>query len=233
LQRDGGRAFILRTALAVATEKLRMIVVVDLRTANVGSIANMLRRVGVESTVSRDPEIISKADRIIMPGVGGFDANAVVLDEPGLREGLETAVIHRAVPCMGICLGMQLMCQSSEEGKLEGLGWFAARVVRFPKTTPGGAVLRVPHMGWNRIHPVRPHPVFSELPEEARFYFVHSYHMQTDETSLVVGTSKHGTEFICAAGRDNILAVQFHPEKSHRFGMAVMAAFSRWSGQEN
>ncbi len=206
-----------------------MVVIVNLGTANVGSIVNMLRRVGVESEVSRDPEVIRRADRLILPGVGGFDSNAGILDEPGIRESLEAAVVKRSVPCFGICLGMQLMCESSEEGTLSGLGWFPARVVRFPKVASDGKALRVPHMGWNRIRMLRDHAAFADVPADARFYFVHSYFMQLAESSLAIGVCEYGLEFVCAAGLGNVLAVQFHPEKSHRYGMGLMSGFARWA----
>lgn len=205
-----------------------MIVVVNSGTANVGSVVNMLKKVGATGVISQDPDVIRKAERLILPGVGSFDAGVSGWRQLGLWECLDEVARDRAIPCLGVCLGMQMMCRGSEEGQLPGLGWFDADVVRLPRSTPEG-VLRVPHMGWNRIRPVRAHPVLGELPEGARFYFVHSYCVQARHESDVVALCHYGVDFACAIGRDNVFAVQFHPEKSHRFGMGLIANFVKWA----
>ena len=205
-----------------------MIVVVNSGTANVGSVVNMLKKVGAVGVISNDPEVIRNAERLILPGVGSFDAGVSAWRQLGLWECLNEVAMRKAVPCLGVCLGMQMMCRGSEEGQLPGLGWFAADVVRLPRNTVDG-VLRVPHMGWNRIRLNRPHPVLDGVANDARFYFVHSYCVQADNAVDVVATCHYGIDFACAIGRDNVLAVQFHPEKSHRFGMRLMADFVAWN----
>lgn len=205
-----------------------MIVVVNSGTANVGSVVNMLKKVGATGIISHDPDVIRKAERLILPGVGSFDAGVASWRELGLWECLNEVALKRGIPCLGVCLGMQMMCRGSEEGVERGLGWFEADVVRLPRSTEEG-VLRVPHMGWNRLRPERAHPVLAELPADARFYFVHSYCVQADRQDDVVATCHYGIDFACAIGRGNIMAVQFHPEKSHRFGMTLMSNFVAWN----
>ena len=201
---------------------------VNAGTANVGSIVNMLKKVGAASVISSDPDAVRKADRLILPGVGNFDANAAGLHENGLPDALREAVLDRAVPFLGICLGMQLLCKGSEEGQLPGMGWIDADVVRFPRETAEGP-LRVPHMGWNRMRVVREHAVLKELGDSPRFYFVHSYYVRAHVTSDVLGLCGYGVEFACAVARENLLAVQFHPEKSHKYGMRLMSNFVGWA----
>ncbi len=204
-----------------------MIVVVNSGTSNVGSIVNMLKKVGSNGVISEDPEVIRQAERLILPGVGSFDSGVSALRRLDLWDCLQETVIKKAVPCLGVCLGMQMMCRGSEEGELPGLGWFEADVVRLPRNTVEG-VLRVPHMGWNRISPQNAHPIVAELATDARFYFVHSYCVQADHASDVVATCNYGVEFACSIAKDNVVAVQFHPEKSHKFGMKLMANFVNW-----
>jgi len=205
-----------------------VIVVVNSGTSNVGSIVNMLKKVGSNGVISEDPEMIRQAERLILPGVGSFDSGVSALRRLDLWDCLQEMVIKKAVPCLGVCLGMQMMCRGSEEGELPGLGWFEADVVRLPKSTVEG-VLRVPHMGWNRITPRNTHPIMAELATNARFYFVHSYCVQADHARDVVATCNYGVEFACSIAKDNVVAVQFHPEKSHKFGMKLMANFVNWN----
>ncbi|MBM4202695.1 MAG: imidazole glycerol phosphate synthase subunit HisH [Gammaproteobacteria bacterium] len=204
-----------------------MIVVVNSGTANVGSIVNMLKKVGATGTITEDPEVVRRAERLILPGVGSFDAGVNAWRKLGMWDCLEEVVLQRGIPCLGVCLGMQMMCRGSEEGEQKGLGWFEADVVRLPRNTAEG-VLRVPHMGWNRIVPRQMHPVLEGLTTDARFYFVHSYCVQADRAEDVVASCHYGIDFACAIGKNNVVAVQFHPEKSHRFGMNLMANFVRW-----
>lgn len=187
----------------------------------------MLKKVGAASVISSDPDTVRNADRLILPGVGSFDANAAALVESGLPDALREAVLHRAVPFLGICLGMQLLCKGSEEGQLAGMGWIDADVVRFPRETTEGP-LRVPHMGWNQMRVVREHAVLKELGDSPRFYFVHSYYVRAHVASDVLGLSSYGVEFASAVARDNFLALQFHPEKSHKYGMRLMSNFVGW-----
>lgn len=205
-----------------------MLTIIDSGVANVGSVANMLHRIGVPARVSNDLEEISQADRLILPGVGSFDGAVSSWSGWGLVDALNKAVLDRAVPCLGICLGMQVMARSSEEGVLPGLGWFEAQVVRFRQDTQAPP-LRVPHMGWNIVRPVREHEIFAGLGDEARFYFVHSYHIVCQRAQDELADCDYGATFTCSVQRDNIVGVQFHPEKSHRFGMRLLENFARWN----
>ena len=198
-----------------------MIVIVDYNMGNLGSIRNMLRKIGVDAAVTHDPDRIAAAEGIVLPGVGAFDAGMENLHRTGLIPILEKRVLRDKVPVLGICLGMQLMTRRSEEGVRDGLGWLDAETVRFPRR-PG---LKVPHMGWNRVYAARRHPLVDALPEEPRFYFVHSFHVRCDDRDDVLLTTNYGDAFASAFQRGNIVGVQFHPEKSHKFGMRLMQNF--------
>ena len=199
-----------------------MITIVDYGMGNLGSIRSMLRRIGVRSTITGDPDQIALAEKVLLPGVGRFDAAMRQIDERGIREVLDRKAIQERVPTLGICLGMQLITRGSEEGDVTGLGWVDAAACRFP---PDGR-LKVPHMGWNVVRPTRPSALTAGLPEESRFYFVHSYFVQTDRPADTVLTAEYGVTFAAAVEADNIFGAQFHPEKSHRFGMQLLANFA-------
>lgn len=206
-----------------------MIVVVDYGMGNLGSILNMLSRIGVQAVASSSPEVIAKADKLILPGVGAFDTAVANIDSGGLREPLNKRVLGDGVPALGICLGMQLFMRNSEEGKLPGLGWIQGETVKFRFSLPGvpGANHRLPHMGWNRLEVAKPdHPLYRGMYEEPRFYFVHSYHVVCDDADDVLATSEYGYRFTASCGRGNIQAVQFHPEKSHKFGIRMLTNFA-------
>lgn len=202
-----------------------MLVVVDYGMGNVGSIANMLRKVGAEAKISSDHSVIEAADKLILPGVGAFDQGMHNLSERGLIPLLTRRVLEEKTPILGVCLGMQLFAKSSEEGRCPGLGWVEATAVRFrPEGTEGR--LKVPHMGWNTLEPQLPHPLLEGLGAQARFYFVHSFHLVCTHPSIVLTRTSYGGLFVSAIARDNILGVQFHPEKSHRFGMQLYRNFA-------
>ena len=204
-----------------------MIVVVDYGMGNLGSIANMLKRVGAPGVVSGDPEVIGDAAKLILPGVGAFDHGMERLAGSGLIPLLTRKVKEEHTPVLGLCLGMQLFARRSEEGTAKGLGWLRADVVRF-SSGPSREKLRVPHMGWNTARPARPHPVLDGSGEDARFYFAHSFHVVCDDPSLQIACTEYGYEFPSVIGSENIIGVQFHPEKSHRFGMRLFEAFAAW-----
>jgi glutamine amidotransferase len=200
-----------------------MIVIVDYGVGNLGSIANMLKKAGAEGVTSADPEVVRGASRLILAGVGAFDTGMRNLQERGLIEPLGDRV-RAGVPVLGLCLGMQLLGHASEEGMLPGLGWIDARARRF--TFPDQPMIKVPHMGWNTVGPVSPHPLLHDLGGDARFYFVHSYFMACADPSLEIGRSRYGGfDFCSVVGAGNVLGVQFHPEKSHKFGMALLRNF--------
>jgi len=200
-----------------------MIVIIDHGMGNLGSVANMLRKIGAKGTRSADPEVIAKADKLVLAGIGAFDGAAERLADLGLVELLNDLVLDRKVPTLGVCLGMQLMARSSEEGAMSGLGWLDADVRRF--SFPPEARLPVPHMGWQEVRQTRPSPLFAAADAEQRFYFSHAYHLVCHDPTDVAATSTYGYEFAAAVHRGNILGTQFHPEKSHVFGMEIYRRF--------
>lgn len=206
-----------------------MITVVDNGLSNLGSVLNMLNYLGIESTASSDPAVVRAAERLILPGVGAFDNGMKSLEEHGLVDALNEAVLDKSVPVLGICLGMQLLFEGSDEGERSGLGWIKGRAVRFDLgNNPEN--LRIPHMGWSDLKIVRPGTLFSDIDEQNRFYFVHSYHVTCDDVADVVGTTWHGLDVTATVERGNIFGAQFHPEKSHRFGMRVLETFAKVTG---
>lgn len=201
-----------------------MVVVIDYGMGNIGSILNMLKRIGVEAVISADAQEIQAADKLILPGVGAFDHGMKNIHDRGLFKVLNDTVMGNRIPILGICLGMQLFGLSSEEGSLDGFMWLPARAVRF-RNEGAQKPLRIPHMGWNAITIRRMSPLFRGLEMDCRFYFVHSYHMECENMEDVVATANYGYDFVCAMARDNLIGVQFHPEKSHRFGMMLLKNF--------
>lgn len=199
-----------------------MITIVDYGMGNLGSVQNMFRKVGATAEITSDLQKIKDARKLLLPGVGAFDAAMKRIHESGLREVLTAKAMVDKVPVLGICLGMQLMTNASEEGVLPGLGWIDAVTKRFP-TAPG---LKVPHMGWNILKPVRSHALLQDLPEEPRFYFVHSYFVTTALPAETIATAHYGSDFAAVIARDNIMGAQFHPERSHRFGARLLENFA-------
>jgi imidazole glycerol-phosphate synthase subunit HisH len=199
-----------------------MIVIVDYGMGNLGSIVNMIKKVGSQAVISSDPEQIRQAPKIILPGVGAFDTGMRRLNELGLVDVLNEKVLVEKTPTIGVCLGMQLLAKGSEEGVLPGLGWIDADVVRFRFE---GNQLRIPHMGWNTVNIQHEECLFRGLNNESRFYFVHSYHMVCHNTEDILTTTPYGYDFVSSVERGNIYGAQFHPEKSHKFGMRLLKNF--------
>jgi glutamine amidotransferase len=200
-----------------------MTTIVNYGLGNIGSILSMLRKLGKPGVATDDPQKIAVAEKLILPGVGSFDAAVTNLKGKGLWNVLDRRVREDHVPILGICLGMQLFSLGSEEGNLPGFGWIQARFVRF--TPPVGSSLRVPHMGWNSVRIVNPSAILPIANEPRRFYFVHSYKAVCDRKEDVLGVTEYGGEFVSAYGRGNVTGVQFHPEKSHRFGLDLFENF--------
>ncbi|HXG72261.1 MAG TPA: imidazole glycerol phosphate synthase subunit HisH [Gemmatimonadaceae bacterium] len=201
-----------------------MISVVSYGVGNVGSIFSMLRKIGVPAIAASTPDDIAKAERIILPGVGAFDHGMAMLAEHSLIEPLRERA-GAGIPLLGICLGMQLLGRASEEGIVAGLGVMDAHSVRF---LPGGErPLKIPHMGWSELTIRRQSPLLDGFEDQARFYFVHSYHYVCDRSEDVLATAPYGIDFTAVVQRDNVWGAQFHPEKSHRFGMTLLRNFAR------
>jgi glutamine amidotransferase len=200
-----------------------LITIVDYGMGNLGSIQNMLRRLGVPAEITGEPEAIARAAKILLPGVGAFDSAMHRINAAGLRAVLDRKALEERVPVMGICLGMQLLTRASEEGRLPGLGWIAGETRRFP-SLPG---LKVPHMGWNAVTAVRDSPLTAGLVAGSRYYFVHSYYVQADDACDAVLRTHYGISFDAVIAHGNLYGAQFHPEKSHRYGMAFLSNFAK------
>ncbi len=206
-----------------------MIVIVDYGMGNLGSILNMLKKVGAPAAkISSDPRDIEQAEKLILPGVGAFDAGMQKLRETGLVSLLNEKVIKLKTPTLGVCLGMQLIGKVSEEGELPGLGWIDAETIRF-RFNPNQTRLKIPHMGWNTVKVKREGTLFKDMYAEPRFYFVHSYHVVSHNPEDILTTTDYGYEFVSAIQRGNIMAAQFHPEKSHKFGMKLYKNFVEYA----
>lgn len=200
-----------------------MITIVDYGMGNLGSIQNMFKRIKVESEITGNIDKIAAAKKILLPGVGAFDAAMQRINESGLKEVLDHMATGQKVPLLGICLGMQLLTNSSEEGKLPGLSWIDAETTRFQLRDQS---LKVPHMGWNLIYKKNESPLIKDLPQEPRFYFVHSYCVRCANPEDVLATTHYGVEFHSIIQHGNIYGAQFHPEKSHKFGMKLLENFA-------
>jgi glutamine amidotransferase len=201
-----------------------MISVVDYGVANLGSMLNMLRKVGAAAELVGTPEALARATKIVLPGIGAFDHGMAALAERGLVEALRHMALEEGIPFLGVCLGMQMLGLGSEEGSREGLGLIPMRCERF--RLPEGSRLKVPHMGWSAISPRRTSPLLADLEDGARFYFVHSYHAVCEREADALATSRYGSEFVAVVEHGSIRGVQFHPEKSHRYGMALLRNFA-------
>jgi len=200
-----------------------MIYIVDYGIGNLGSIENIILRTGGEVRISSNPTEIEKATKLILPGVGNFDYGMKKLKESGLNELIEQKALNEKIPTLGICLGAQMMCKSSEEGIEPGLGWFDANVKKFDFLD--NAQLRVPHMGWNFVKIKKESLVAKDLAENSRFYFVHSYHMLPNVKEDLLFETSYGYNFASGLQRENLYALQFHPEKSHSFGKQIFKNF--------
>ncbi len=200
-----------------------MLAIVDYGVGNLSSIKNMLDRLGVESTVSCNEKDIVEADKIILPGIGAFDNCIQQLHNSGLIDILSQKILTNRTPLLGICVGMQLLLQKSDEGVSAGLGWIKGVVKKFNFSHE--STLRIPHMGWSEIEEGKPSRLLANLPSGARFYFVHSYYVLLQSEGDELASAFYGHNFTAAFERENIMGVQFHPEKSHRFGMQLLSNF--------
>ena len=198
------------------------ITIIDYGMGNIGSLQNMFRRLGVDSRISNDASEIGHAAKLLLPGVGAFDAAMARINACGLYDVIRHRALSDKIPLLGICLGMQLLTDGSDEGRMTGLGLVPGKAHKFPDSQG----LKVPHMGWNIVRPTNISPITSVLEDDARFYFVHSYYVEVDHAAHSILSCDYGITFDAAIQRDNIFGAQFHPEKSHKFGMAFLEAFA-------
>ena len=202
-----------------------MITIIDYGVGNVLAFVNVYNRLNVPVTVAKSADDLRNASRLILPGVGSFDHAMQQLDQSGMRQLVEQLVMRDKLPVLGICVGMQMLAKSSDEGKLPGLGWIDGTVKKFDLS----AMLpdtNLPHMGWNDVAPVAEGGLFKGIEKDSRFYFLHSFYFECHQQSNVLAVSDYGGNFSCAVQQDNVFGVQFHPEKSHHFGSQLLKNFS-------
>lgn len=202
-----------------------MITIVNYGSGNIQAIGNIYTRLHIPFTIASTPEELATADHILLPGVGHFDQAMGALNESGLRGALDRMVLEQKVPMLGICVGMQLLAKSSEEGELPGLGYVDGVVKRFvPQEGPNP--LRLPHMGWNDVRPTREHPLFAGVDLAIGYYFLHSFYFVCERPEDVLSQTSYGVEFASAVSVGNVHGTQFHPEKSHAAGIQLLKNFA-------
>lgn len=202
-----------------------MITIVDYGLGNVQAFVNMYKRLNVEARAARRADELTGATHVVLPGVGAFDHAMHLLQASGMRESLDELVLGRGVPVIGICVGMQILADASDEGRSPGLGWIRGRVRTFV-SQPQAAALPLPHMGWNDVQPGTGQCLFAGLESDARFYFLHSYFFECADAQNVAATARYGIDFACAVHAGHVHGVQFHPEKSHHWGAALLKNFA-------
>ncbi len=203
-----------------------MITIVDYNAGNIRSVQRACKKVGVETQITQDPETVTKSERVIFPGVGAAASAMNTVKQTGLDEALRET-LKKGIPVLGICIGAQIILDRSEESETECLGIIPGTTKRFQLNDPA---LKVPHMGWNAVNVIQPHPLLEGIQKGDEFYFVHSYYPNPANTENIYATADYENPFCCALGKDNLFATQFHPEKSGRFGLELLERFSKWNG---
>jgi imidazole glycerol-phosphate synthase subunit HisH len=203
-----------------------MITIIDYGVGNINAIHTVYRNLNIPITVASKPSDLVNSEKLILPGVGTFDFAMEKLNRSGLRDKLNKLVTENDVPILGICVGMQMMTERSEEGQMDGLGWVKGDVLHFKHIKPKGKKMDVPHVGWNNIIPKRENPILAGLDNNSYFYFLHSYYCEAHDDTNVVSTTKYGNYFTSTINDGNLFGVQFHPEKSHQFGIQLLKNFS-------
>lgn len=202
-----------------------MITIVDYGLGNVTAFLNVYRRLNIAARTATRPADLQDATRVILPGVGAFDHAMERLNRSGMRAALDDIVLRRQVPTLGVCVGMQILGRDSDEGSLPGLGWIDGRVRQLASLMPAES-LPVPHMGWNDARPVAANKLFDHLGASARFYFLHSFYFACDRPADAIAVAEYGAPFACAVNAGNVFGVQFHPEKSHHYGVQLLKNFA-------
>jgi len=203
-----------------------MITLIDYGVGNIFAFQNVYKRLDIPTKIAKTSSDLQGAEKLILPGVGAFDYAMQQLNASGMRDKLDELVLDKRVPVIGICVGMQMMGNKSEEGKEEGLKWIDAEILKFDESLINQRT-KLPHMGWNDVEPVRNHPLFSRLEHNAIFYFLHSYYFKCNIPSNTIAVSDYGLQFTSAANADNIYGIQFHPEKSHQYGEILLDNFAK------
>ena len=202
-----------------------MIAIIDYGSGNIQAIKNIYKTLKIECKFVSEPNQLTGVDKIILPGVGAFDEAMTQLNKSGLREVLDSMVLEKKVPVLGVCVGMQIMASSSDEGSLDGLGWFDAKVKLFDESIFNRKP-KLPHMGWNEILPKKEDPILTSIDFEKGYYFLHSYYFECHDEKDVLATTNYGDIFHCAINKDNMYGFQFHPEKSHSNGINLFKNFA-------
>lgn len=203
-----------------------MITIIDYGLGNIKAFVNVYERLNLKINIARNSSEIKKASKLILPGVGSFDYAMQQLNKSGMREEIDRKVLEDKIPVIGICVGMQMMAKSSDEGLLPGLGWFDAEVKLFDiEKIPFKT--RLPHMGWNTINIVNNVNLFSQLNNESKFYFLHSYYFKCNQEENIIAKTEYGIEYASAVNKGNIFGIQFHPEKSHQNGIQLLHNFAK------
>lgn len=202
-----------------------MITIIDYGVGNIYAFQNVYKRLNIPTKIAKCADDLANAKKIILPGVGAFDYAMTQLNRSGMREKLDELVLGNGIPVIGICVGMQMMANGSDEGKLDGLGWIDADVKKFDEKTIK-YITKLPHMGWNDVYPKAGHPLFNGLEKDAIFYFLHSFYFRCNNENDSIASSDYGINFTSSVNKDNIYGIQFHPEKSHHYGELLLHNFA-------
>jgi imidazole glycerol-phosphate synthase subunit HisH len=202
-----------------------MIAIVDYGLGNIRAFANIYKKLNIPYNIVTEPDGLEKATKIILPGVGAFDHAMSQLDKSGMREPLDELVRLHKIPILGVCIGMHMLAHSSEEGSLPGLGWIDGVVKKFDSSVLIQQT-HLPHMGWNDVVPVKPDKLFDKLEKQATFYFLHSFYFVCSNEDNVIAVTEYGKKFACAVNNQNVFGIQFHPEKSHKYGIQLLENFA-------
>lgn len=203
-----------------------MITIIDYGLGNIRAFVNVYDRLNIKTKIAHTAEDVLNAKKIILPGVGSFDYAMCQLNSSGMRDELENQVLVNKIPVLGICVGMQMLGKSSEEGVLPGLGWIDGNVKLFDESLIQNKT-RLPHMGWNTMKPVKETPILTGLNDDSRFYFLHSYYFSCNNDCDIISTTEYGITYASAINSENIFGIQFHPEKSHSNGIKLLHNFAK------